>query len=312
MIDFHHEIVAGTVLVIDAIQSPNFVAGTSGWIIRQDGSVEFANATLRGAFEADGANHAYVRIATTGGTGFGTAFLELRPPDLPLLATTVINPGSVFAESNQPSGVNSSYLDLQINGPAWRFASGAPDLRYPGVFMRTNRWDGTDQPLFKITTGGAASVPSTFDIELDGNVTINGKFSRPNCTLSIAENAANAAITTLTPTGAVLDTYGMWDGVFGIDIPEDGLYDLGGDLQYAGQAISTGQRQLRIQVNGVDFMFWTQRADNLNNTAITIHGTVPARLFVNDKVTFQYFQSAGAVLAIGGNSRVWVAQRQNT
>lgn len=41
-------VVGGTVLRRAAIQSPNYVAGVSGWIIKQDGSVEFNNGTFRG------------------------------------------------------------------------------------------------------------------------------------------------------------------------------------------------------------------------------------------------------------------------
>ena len=41
-------VVGGTVLRRAAIQSPNYVPGTSGWTINQDGSVEFNNGTFRG------------------------------------------------------------------------------------------------------------------------------------------------------------------------------------------------------------------------------------------------------------------------
>lgn len=41
-------VVGGTALRIPAIQSPNFVTGVSGWIIRQDGSAEFHNILLTG------------------------------------------------------------------------------------------------------------------------------------------------------------------------------------------------------------------------------------------------------------------------
>lgn len=44
-------IVGGTVLRIPAIQSPDFVPGVSGWIIRLDGSAEFNNGTFRGSIE---------------------------------------------------------------------------------------------------------------------------------------------------------------------------------------------------------------------------------------------------------------------
>lgn len=44
-------IVGGTVLRIPAIQSPDYVPGVSGWIVRQDGSAEFNNGTFRGSIE---------------------------------------------------------------------------------------------------------------------------------------------------------------------------------------------------------------------------------------------------------------------
>jgi hypothetical protein len=43
-------VVGGTVLRIPAIQSPNYVPGVSGWIIKIDGSAEFNNLTIRGTF----------------------------------------------------------------------------------------------------------------------------------------------------------------------------------------------------------------------------------------------------------------------
>lgn len=44
-------ITGGTVLRVPAIQSPNYVAGVSGWIVRQDGSAEFNTGTFRGSIE---------------------------------------------------------------------------------------------------------------------------------------------------------------------------------------------------------------------------------------------------------------------
>lgn len=40
------EIVGGTILRLPAIQSPNYVAGTTGWKISQDGSAEFTDVTI--------------------------------------------------------------------------------------------------------------------------------------------------------------------------------------------------------------------------------------------------------------------------
>lgn len=44
-------ITGGTVLRIPAMQSPNYVPGVSGWIVRQDGSAEFTTGTFRGSIE---------------------------------------------------------------------------------------------------------------------------------------------------------------------------------------------------------------------------------------------------------------------
>lgn len=44
-------ITGGTVLRTPAIQSPNYVAGVSGWIVRSDGSAEFNAGTFRGSIE---------------------------------------------------------------------------------------------------------------------------------------------------------------------------------------------------------------------------------------------------------------------
>lgn len=45
---FRNPIVAGNTLVRNAIQSPNFLAGSAGWIIRRDGTAEFNSAVFRG------------------------------------------------------------------------------------------------------------------------------------------------------------------------------------------------------------------------------------------------------------------------
>lgn len=103
------EIVGGTVLRIPAIQSPNFITGVSGWIIKQDGTAEFDNLTIRGTFQgtnfilntqgmffytpSEGAGNLVASIAASAGTdqfgnnydaGFSIGFttqgkIELNP-----------------------------------------------------------------------------------------------------------------------------------------------------------------------------------------------------------------------------------------
>lgn len=51
---------AGGELVREAIRSNNYVAGTSGWIIRADGTAEFQDVVIRGT------------LTFVGTYGFGT------------------------------------------------------------------------------------------------------------------------------------------------------------------------------------------------------------------------------------------------
>lgn len=49
---FDNPIVAGNVLIREAVRSPNYVPGTSGWSINRDGSAEFADVDIRGTLES--------------------------------------------------------------------------------------------------------------------------------------------------------------------------------------------------------------------------------------------------------------------
>lgn len=82
---FRDSIVRGITLVRQAIQSPDFVSGVSGWTIRRDGTVEFTSALIRGILKVidvggsivissdglhptidfispDGTNHAFINV----------------------------------------------------------------------------------------------------------------------------------------------------------------------------------------------------------------------------------------------------------
>lgn len=50
---FDEQVTAGNVLVREAIESQNYVAGVSGWIIEADGDAEFNSVTIRGALEGN-------------------------------------------------------------------------------------------------------------------------------------------------------------------------------------------------------------------------------------------------------------------
>ncbi len=90
MIDFSSDVVAGTVLIRDAIQSPNYVAGVSGWTINADGTSEFNDVTVRGELFVTDPDGSYVRIYDQDpGSG---ALIEFG---LPTASGAVLTPGSI-------------------------------------------------------------------------------------------------------------------------------------------------------------------------------------------------------------------------
>lgn len=68
MSGFSDPITAGNILIRPAIQSPNYVAGTSGWTINRDGSAEFNSVTVRGSLIVSNGNK-YVSILAASGPG---------------------------------------------------------------------------------------------------------------------------------------------------------------------------------------------------------------------------------------------------
>ncbi len=67
--EFNDPVVSGTILIRPAIQSPDYVAGVSGWAIFVDGTVEFNDATLRGRVVIGPSNSAQIIIEELNGAG---------------------------------------------------------------------------------------------------------------------------------------------------------------------------------------------------------------------------------------------------
>lgn len=95
---FRDPVVSGTTLVRNAIASPNFVAGVSGWIIRRDGSCEFNNAVFRGNIVI-GSNPGNHIASNIGGAGTGIAAFGFYSG-----LATEINPAYIYCSNdNQPT-----------------------------------------------------------------------------------------------------------------------------------------------------------------------------------------------------------------
>lgn len=50
-------------LIRDQIKSPNYVAGSTGWIISKNGTAEFSDITVRGTVIATGNNGSYIKLS---------------------------------------------------------------------------------------------------------------------------------------------------------------------------------------------------------------------------------------------------------
>ena len=101
-------VVGGTVLRRAAIQSPNFVSGSTGWTVRQDGSAEFNNVVIRNGQIVSGtalyysaapaAGNLVASIAAAAGTdAFGNSYLA---------GVVAYNPGSGLAQELGPNSFN--------------------------------------------------------------------------------------------------------------------------------------------------------------------------------------------------------------
>ena len=81
-------VVGSTILRRPAIQSPNYVAGNTGWTVNVDGSAEFNNLTIRGTFSGTD----YYMDAT------GAFFYTSTPA-----AATISSPATPSPSTSRPS-----------------------------------------------------------------------------------------------------------------------------------------------------------------------------------------------------------------
>lgn len=120
---FPEFIANGLYLVIPALRSPNYVAGTSGWTLNQDGTVEFAAATIRGSLLVVDPDGSQVHIFDENpGNG---AVIDLTPATVP--GHTITTPARLrhaLNGSNRPVlTISSAVLDGQTPGAVMQLYS---------------------------------------------------------------------------------------------------------------------------------------------------------------------------------------------
>lgn len=132
--------VGGTVLRRAAIQSPNYVAGVSGWTVNQDGSAEFNNLTIRGVFKGT-----HFEIDQTGAFFYnGTPALG-NPPYLAITTATTDPFGNSVQPADSPAaspefivlGSGGSYLQAAVQAglASLLLGSGDGSESSPGILV---------------------------------------------------------------------------------------------------------------------------------------------------------------------------------
>lgn len=212
---FTNPIVGGTTLVRSAIQSQNYVAGTSGWAIKANGFAEFADLSIvngtivvkfiDGSYQKIyGGNYTYHNASTA--TVPGT-WLALQPPNQ---VGSTYQPGVIGATEfgPQPAVVIASPWDSalpsdwtsQINLGSRGTAGGSAEIDMSAERITMNV---TQSGLgFKtIELHGSLSV-DTGNTTVTGNVSITG---------DLAVNPTNNV--TITPGGAAVTGTKQFNGV---------------------------------------------------------------------------------------------------
>lgn len=164
-----------------AIKSPNYIAGNTGWIIRNDGSSEFGSATIRGNLTAGnidiGSGSTSFHVDSVGNHWSGNASYASAP-------FKVSNTGALIATNVNISGTLTSGTGTYIVemgsdvGPSTGHygISLSPD-NFDDIFIKRN--DGVK--FFRINSGGTNSL--TFD-SLSGVLAIKGDVTASSGTIA--------------------------------------------------------------------------------------------------------------------------------
>lgn len=191
-VPFKNNIVAGTTLVRDSINSPGFQSGIDGWIIRKDGSAEFNDVAIRGS------------IAITGNAQSSNYVPGISGWQLSSTGTAEFN-GNVDMLSGVVTGdfESSNYV---ANTSGWRLRD-TGEAEFNGVFL-TGLVDG------KVHTGALVDTTVTVlgsEVPVVNANTLN--------TPQIINHAYRATIVvSITgPTAGNRVRYRLWDGIVGVN-----------------------------------------------------------------------------------------------
>lgn len=207
---FSDPLVAGTILIREAIRSPNYAAGSAGWTINADGTAEFNNITARGTVYVSGDDGAYITIATFAGTPF-----QYLNPGPPASATPVDEPAALFASTSAFVGGYVAYTELSSPILQAGYASrirvlGSADNGGADPYVIIDSNSGAHPVTLWVI--GAQRLTGPGDLTMDGDLVVGGdltvtgtaKVPMPVC--RARDNTGGQSLTSSAWTAITLDT----------------------------------------------------------------------------------------------------------
>jgi hypothetical protein len=257
---FANPVVTNTgTLIKEAIRSPDFVAGVSGWSINRDGSAEFNDVTLRGSLDVGGIPGIWIGPRTD--------------PDFPaaLFAVTAIKSAIVFYQDASNYGYIASsatggsdwteygIVDAGVRNVAYQVTE--PIFVGSGPFI-DSFYDLFHRGLMQLDSGAELIVdttaPAVFNAEIDygGSTTVQNVQTALQTTTSavFVLLAATCGVAFVAPpSGQVTVDYAAFmqhsaAGQFIIVSPELRT----GSSVGAGTVVSAANDDENVQVTGTD------------------------------------------------------------
>lgn len=183
---FQDDVVGGVTLIRPAIQSPNFVTGSAGWAINQDGSAEFSNVVIRGSSQVGGA----------------ILFYDGAPALGNLVISIAQDAGTDSFGNSYPAGIRSISLDpIENDRYIWLDTDGSLNVGdsnadFPGFLVseagsvtllapNNNVDPGSDPPYITMTSGNSVGTPHAEIVMSSSNtgnvdVVLQGRFTTYN------------------------------------------------------------------------------------------------------------------------------------
>ena len=270
---FENSILAGTKLVRESIQSPNYVTGVSGWTINKDGSAEFSDIIVRGDLQSSN----YVAGVSGYFLDWSTGSVELN--DLTARGTVQSSNFSTGVSGWQVNDAGTAeFNDLTARGSIRTEDTGQRvELTDSGGFSEVRCYSGDAQ---EILPGTVSSFSTTY-----GAVT-QSVFQL----FSNVDEATNKAVNiTLvppftgspTPNGAIFVGGTLSSGVYFIMNPETNLHSQNTNIF---GLTDNGNHPMQIGLDGSENL----RIDAFGMQAVN-----------NAAVSEMYMQPLGGTLYVG-------------